>query len=188
MLRAQRAGGRTRPAAWWPDLGVIDSRRKEAHGVPVLGADPLCPVAELRAGPFEAVITVAHRLGGQGVEAHVVVDVRGADDDGRGCGTAEDAALESGQPRRVDVFDHLHQHDRVEAGQPVVAVGQRRLKDPEPGPLPLAHAVEPEEARGPLERSHRHVDGDDLVDGAVREQLGDQSALTAAEVADPRCP
>jgi len=34
----------------------------------------------------------------------------------------------SGQAARLDVLDDLHQHDRVEPGEPIVAVKQRGLK------------------------------------------------------------
>ena len=65
-----------------------------------------------------------------------------------GAACAEHGPLQRGQPWRVDVLDHLHQHGGVEPGQPVVAVGQRRLEQ-----LAAAPAARP--ASGPAAAAGR---------------------------------
>ena len=59
---------------------------------------------------------------------------------GRACSntTRSNAA----QPRRVEVLDHLDDRGRVEAGEPAVAVGQRRLEQLDPLALPRRQPVE----------------------------------------------
>ena len=54
----------------------------------------------------------------------------------------EDGHLESGQPGQVDVLDDLHEHRRVEAAQPVVTIGERRLDQPDPVLLPVREPVQ----------------------------------------------
>jgi len=95
---------------------------------------------------------------------------------------AEDGVLEGGQPRRVDVLDHFHQHHGVVPGKPVVPVGHRRLEQPDPLALPVGEGVESQPSLGGLEGARGDVDADDLGERVVREQCPEQRSLAAAEV------
>jgi hypothetical protein len=130
------------------------------------------------------VIGMAERARTQAFVAHVVLRVRCGDDDGGRRGEPEHGALERAQPRWIDVFDHLHQHRHIQTGQPVVAVGQRRLEQFDAGTLQLAHPVELQPAGRDLQRPRRYVDGDNALDRLLGQQITDQDAFAAAEVAD----
>ncbi len=82
----------------------------------------------------------------------------------------------------VDVLDDLHQHGRVEAGEPVVLVGQGALEELDPVGLTLAHPVDPQPARGALERPGRHVGADDPRERRGRQEPLEELAGAAAEV------
>jgi hypothetical protein len=94
----------------------------------------------------------------------------------------EDAAHEGRQPRQVEVLDHLHQHDGVVTGQPVVAVGRRRLQQLEAGPLGVRHALQVEPPGRQLEGPVGDVDAEDLAEGGIGDELAQQGSLPAAEV------
>ncbi len=67
------------------DLGVVPAHGQEPHAVAVALRHRLGPVAELPAGPLEAVVAVPRRARRQRLVADVVLDVRRGDDDrGRG--------------------------------------------------------------------------------------------------------
>ena len=85
------------------------------------------------------------------------------------------------------MLDHLHQHRGVQARQPLVAIGQRRLEDPDPAALLLGHPLQAQPPPGDFQRPRRHVDGDDQLDAAFGEQIPGQQAVTAAEVAHRPC-
>ena len=102
--------------------------------------------------------------------------------DRAGRGVPEDGLGQRGQPRLVDVLDDLHQHRRVVAAQPVVAVGQRRLEQRDPAALPLGQPVQPQPALGHLQRARRHVGADDLGVAPVPDQVAQQRPAAAAEV------
>ena len=61
-------------------------------------------------------------------EARVVFDVRRGHDDGSGTCILEDDALESGQARRVHVFDDLDGARRVVPGQAAVPICEGALE------------------------------------------------------------
>ena len=103
--------------------------------------------------------------------------------DGRAC--AEDRRRERRQARRVDVLDDLHQHRRVEAAQPVVAVGQRGLQQRDPAALTLGQPVQAQPALGEPSARGRDVDPDDLGVALVPDQVGEQRTGAAAEVEHP---
>ena len=73
------------------------------------------PRLKLGARPLEAVITVAHPLGGERWEAHVVLTVGSREDDGCWTRVLKDDALERRQTRGIQVFDDLHDGCRVES-------------------------------------------------------------------------
>ena len=82
------------------------------------------------------------------------------------------------------MLDDLDEHGGVQAGEPVVAVGECRLQDLQPGALPLRHRVEMQPARSDLQRSGRYVGRHDALDGSLGEQVLEQRTVTAAEVTD----
>ena len=169
----RRPGGRPRADRQVPDVVAVGPRGRSGPG------------AELRAGPLEPVVAVPGRARGQSLEQRVVLDVGGGDDDRARRGVPEHRALKRAEAAGVDVLDDLHQDGGVQILQPVVGVGQRGLEQRQPGLLPLGEPVEPEPARGVLQRSGRHVGRGDVLDGGVGEQVSGQRALAAAEVGDP---
>ncbi len=81
------------------------------------------------------------------------------------------------------MLDYLHQHGGVQPSQALIAVGQCGLEDLQPGALRLRHGVEVQVTRGEPQRPGRDVGGDDPLDVALGEQVLDQRARTATEVA-----
>ena len=79
-----------------------------------------------------------HRAGGELFVADVVFDVRCRDDHRVRSGMAENRALQCWDAGRVDMLDDLHKNDCVGPGEPIVAIGQRRLQQLEPGSLAVA--------------------------------------------------
>ena len=149
---------------------------QEADLVVVVAGRVFGPGAELGAGPLEAVVGVALRARGERGELRVVLGVRGGDQHGGGGGEAEDGALQGGQALGVDVLDDLHQHGRVQSGQPVVAVSQRGLEDGQAFALPVGHSVQVQVPGGELQGPGGHVDGDDLCYAVFGEQGPGQHA------------
>src|SRR3984885_5499207 len=122
---AESGQGEHRQLGGRADLGVVRSDRQEAHLVAPAAGHPGRSVAELGAGPLEPVIRVPHLPGAQAGEADVVLGVRRGDHDGAGPGRAEYGLLQRTEPWRVDVLDDFHEDGRVQAGQPLVGVGER---------------------------------------------------------------
>jgi hypothetical protein len=59
------------------------------------------------------------------------------------------------------MFDHLDEHSRIKAAQPLIAVGQRTLDEADPRSLRVVHVVQLEPAGGLLERTDAYVGADD---------------------------
>ena len=127
------------------------------------------PGRELRAGPLEPVVAVAHRARRQELVADVVLGVRRGDDDRRRAGRAPNTVRSSAGSRgRVDVLDDLHQHDRVVA-RPAGRRG-RSAEDCSSSSRArwrVRHPVQPQPPRGDLQRPVRHVDAEDAGERGV---------------------
>src|SRR5262245_15642754 len=167
------------------DLGVLGPDRQEAGRVPEAPRDLACPVLELAPRPLEAVIAMAKAPRGQPVEANVVLAVRSRHDDRGGARLLEDDPLERGEPRRIEVLDHLDRGGRVEAGQALVAVGQGGLEELDALALSRRELLEPQARMRDLERPVRDVDAEDLLELSLVHELADELAAAAAEVDDP---
>ena len=81
------------------DLGIVLADRQAPHRVAVARGDGIGPGGELGARPLEAVVGVARGSRGEPRPAHVVLGVRGGDDDGAGTRVGEDVALQRAEPR-----------------------------------------------------------------------------------------
>jgi hypothetical protein len=99
-------------------------------------------------------------------------------------GELEVDALEGGEARRVEVFDHLHDGGDVKAGEAGITVVQRALEEPHALPLPGRQAVEPQAIVGDLQGAVRHVHPDNLLEARVLQQRAEQAPLAAAEIDD----
>ena len=86
------------------------------------------------------------------------------------------------------MLDDFHQHGGVEAGQPVVAVGQRGLEDGQALALAVRQLVQPQVPGGQLQGPGRHVDGHDAGELRLGQQVPGQHAGAAAQVADAAGP
>ena len=164
-----RAAGRVKTASCVGDPAAGDSGPTPANRtlVPVGRGDPGGPRRELGAVPLEPVVAVPQRALGHPVLG-VVLAVRRGDDDGAGRGEPEHGTLERAKPVRVDVLDDLHQHGRVEPGEPRVPVGERGLEHGQPRPARLGHPVKAQPPRGLREGPRGHVGGDHLGERARR--------------------
>ena len=100
----------------------------------------------------------------------------------RGPGELEHDPFERRQPAWLEVLDHLHQHGRVVASQPVVAIGQRTLEQLQSSSLALVHPVEAQPPCRGLQGAGRHVHADDVAEPMVRDELREQPAFAAAKV------
>src|SRR5262249_47312804 len=109
------------------EAGVADGAEFDA--IVEARADGGAPGAELSAGPFEAMILVAHAAGGQGFPHHVVFTVGGGDDDGCGFSEFEDDALHGGEARLIHVLDDFAEDGGVEAFGALVPVHKRAVVD-----------------------------------------------------------
>ena len=117
--------GRTPPSAWavrprhrrgrW---GRIAPRSRDAR------ATPSAHDCELGAGPFEAVVPVAQGAGGEGLEAHVVLEVGRRDDDVRRMGVGEHDSLEAVEAGLVEMLDHLDDGGEIESLEAPITVGE----------------------------------------------------------------
>ena len=133
-----------------------------ARGSRGASATPLRPGGELRARPLEAVVGVAELPGRQRLPAArctrafgvVTTTVAGRAEPNTFCSTAA-------QARRVEVLDHLDERGGVEAGQALVAVGQRavqqldRARAGRRAARRASAAARPARARGPRRRRRR---------------------------------
>ena len=97
-----------------------------------------------------------------------------------GRATRKTASSKAGSRCRVDVLDDLDHRRRVEAGEAVIAVGQRALQELHPGPGPGCRQAEP--AAGALEGGRRGVDADDRGEPVLLREPPEQPSLAAAEV------
>ena len=109
------------------------------------------PRLKLGARPLEAVITVAHSLGGERWEAHVVLTVGSRKDDCCWTRVLKDDALEGRQTRWIQVFDDLHDSCRVEPIESGIAVYERSVQQLHARPRRLVHLLESQTTRGGLE-------------------------------------
>ena len=123
---------------------------------------------------------------GAGRVMRVVLRVRRGDHHGARPGRAEHGLLQRAQPGRVHVLDDLHQHGRVQPGQPLVGVGQRRLEQRQPLPLPRPASGRCAAAGRPFQRPvrtrPRRRPG--RTDGVAAAASPTRRALAAAEVGD----
>ncbi len=116
----------------------------------------------------------------QGLEANVVLVVRGGHDDDWWLGVGEHDLFERGQAGLVEVFDDLDEGGRVEATEPSVPVGEATLDQGHLVPLAVRKVIEVETLGGAVERSSRHVDpGDTCRRGLSQERLH-EAPLAAA--------
>jgi hypothetical protein len=129
------------------------------------------------------VVRVADGAGGQRLPPDVVLDVGGGDEHVVRPGHAEDRGGERRKAWRVDVLDHLRQHDRVVARDARVGVGDRALVQRDPRALTLREPVDPGGRH--LQRPGRHVDTDDLRERRLRDQLTQQLPFATTEIHDP---
>ncbi len=141
---------------------VDGTDRPELDGIPATVGDADRPGLELLARPLESVVVVAHRPGGQPRIQGVVLAVRRRDDHRARLRVREDGVLERGEPGLVDVLDDLHEHHRVVAAEPIVAVHRRTVQERDPVALGIGGPREPEPRGGALEGLRRDVDADDL--------------------------
>ncbi len=112
----------------------------------------------------------------------VVLDVGGGDHDDAGRGVAEDDVLHGGQSGRVEVFDDLHEHGGVVAGEARVLVGERALEQLDPLGLALAHPLQSQPAGRRLQGTGRDVGADDAREGGLAQEAVEEVARSAAEV------
>src|SRR5512146_2848023 len=103
-------------------VGVHRAKLPLRHTVAVPRGDALGPGVALGAGPLEAVVAVAQARLANRLPMGVVLAVGRGDDDPARAGMLEDNSLHRRQPGRVEMLDHLHQRDGIEARQPLVAV------------------------------------------------------------------
>ena len=143
------------------------------------------PRRELRAGPLEAVVGVAELAGRQGLPADVVLAVRRGQDDRDRAGGAEEDTSKGIEPPGIEVLDHLDDGRRVVADQAGVPVGERAVQEADPLPLCRRQPLQPQPLRGPIERSMRGVQPDDLGELRVGQEHRQQPSLAAAEVQNP---
>ena len=128
LIARSRSAARTLPSAKAPHM-------QDRHGPTGVETDFIAeprghrfrPCRELRSGPFEAMVAVAHLARRQGREQSVVLAVRRRDHDVARAGELEDHALHGGEPRPVQMLDHFDQSRRIEAVQTIVAIQQRAL-------------------------------------------------------------
>ena len=97
----------------------------------------------------------------------------------------EQNALEAPKSRLVEVFDHLDDGRRIEPGEPLVTVGERRLEELDPLALSWCEPLEPQPALRNLEGGVGDVDADDLQERRLLQQRAQQLAIAAAEVEHP---
>ena len=127
-----------------PQRGVLRADREEAHAIAESLAHPTAPGLELLPRPLEAVVGVTERARGQGLEAHVVLDVRRGDDDRLRPRELEHGTLERRQARGVEMLDHLDHGRRVVALDPPVTIRERSVQQADPLALRRRQPVEPQ--------------------------------------------
>ena len=142
-----------------PDLGVVGTDRQVAHGVAVRRRDARRPRRGTRRG--------STRTGGRGgasprrpgLVPHVVLDVRRGHDHRRRARAAPKTARSSAGSRDGSTCSMTSiSTSGVVAGQPVVAVGQRRLEQARAGRA-AGRGIRSRRSRrrGDLQRAVRHV-------------------------------
>ena len=96
------------------DRRIFQADRQEADGIIEAHGDAVRPPLKLRARPFEAMVAVTEAPRRKAFPFHVLFAVGSRGDDVLRFGALEEHALESGQARRVQVFDDFHHGGGIE--------------------------------------------------------------------------
>ena len=127
-------------------------------------------------------VAVAEAAGGEALPPHVVLPVRRGEHHGAGPGELEEHAPERGQPRRVEVLDHLDHGRGVEAGEARVAIHERAVEQLQALLLRGGQAVVPKLVRGHFQGAVGDLEAEDAGELPFPEQQAQQPSLAAAEV------
>jgi hypothetical protein len=181
---ACRAASEKTPAASALRARIEFSDGQHADAVAKAGRHLDCPIQKLRPRPFEAMVGVAKLAGGKVLELHVIFGVRSRNHDRAGPRKLEHDPLQGPEPRRLHVLDDLDQRGGVVAGEALVSVGERALKQPEALPLLRRHLVGVQTRLGDREYAGRDIDAHHARERLVAQQAPEQLALSTPEVDD----
>src|SRR5713101_344186 len=168
----------------WPDLGILPPDRQEPHRVLVFWPNPIRPRLELQAGPFKAMILMTQTAGGQRREFHVVLNVRRRHHDRSRLREMEDNPLEGRQSGRIEMLDILHDGGGVISLKSLISIHQRPLEELDSPCLPLRKSLQIQPLLGDVQRSHRDIHADDLLELWIGEQGLKECPFAATKVED----
>src|SRR5205809_4644075 len=174
--------GEDRHLRGWPDLWILRPDGQEPHRVFVLCPNPIRPRLELQAGPLKAMILMAQTAGGQSRKFDVVLDVRRGHNNRSRLREMEDDPLEGSKSGRIEVLDNLHDGGGVISLKSLISIHQRALDELDSPGLPLRKSPQIQPLLGDVQRSHRDIHADDLLESWIGEQRLEESPFAATQV------
>jgi hypothetical protein len=118
----------------------------------------------------------------ESLEADVVLDVGGRDDDRPRLRFPEERAFHRREAVGLEVLDHLHQYCRVEPPDPSIPVRQGGLEERQPFTLARRHRRQVKAPGRRFQRPNGDVNAGDPLEGAILHQRLEELSASAPEV------